>query len=346
MSAVRPTARHMRNALNFTGAEKAATLLLAAGKDAAKSLVEHFSEDELRAIFAAAARIESLSLHEIELLAAEFRDAFENTGLVSRPEKVRSLFSAFRPDADMNAFMGEPEVEVPEETGPTLESARNLEEKRLVAFMEAEHPQASAFLLSKLDPAKAAALVAALPPERARIIAERYVSLRQDAGSFAAEFETAAASILLEAPAETGDDGSIDRTAAFLTQMERDESDGLLAFLGARDARRSDLIRKRLFRFEDIILLATADLGRLFDGVPHEIIARAVSAGGDQIRDLVFPILSQRTRRAVEAELNEAAFDASQAAEARRYMTSLGMRLAREGTIALPQRDDPQEAQQ
>ena len=54
---------------SLSGPDKAAAFLLLAGKEAATRLADYFSEEELRAVFVAAERLQSLTVEEMEALA-------------------------------------------------------------------------------------------------------------------------------------------------------------------------------------------------------------------------------------------------------------------------------------
>src|SRR5579862_178053 len=147
----------------FSGAEKAAALLLAMGKPLAARLLKRFDSAELRQITRAAAHLGAVSNEVLDGLIEEFTDNFSigadllgNAGEAEQllngalpPEQVADILSDVL--GSSNSSMWEKLVGIPESV--------------FAAYLQKEHPQTAAFILSKLNSRFVAKISAQLPRE-------------------------------------------------------------------------------------------------------------------------------------------------------------------------------------
>src|ERR1700730_4663803 len=172
---VTSTVRIPNAARVLKGADKVAALLLAMGKPVAGRLLKHFDPLELRLIIRSASELGAVQTPVLEALVEEFCSHFSNglDLLGNAGEAEQLLNGAFPPEqvADIlsdvlgssNSSMWEKLAAVPEGVFAT--------------YLMKEHPQTTAFILSKLSSNTAAKISALLPREFRNQVMGRMLAL-------------------------------------------------------------------------------------------------------------------------------------------------------------------------
>ena len=131
------------------------------------------------------------------------------------------------------------------------------------------------------------------------------------------------------------------RVAEILNAMEKDASEDLMRKVrDSIDPKKLAALEARLFRFDDLVLLDKASRTLVVDGLPNDILVRALRDTPADLREAVLSAISQRARKMIEAELSAGGNEGTAVVdEARKSIAQLAMKLASEGRITLPQRD-------
>ncbi|MCA1598804.1 MAG: flagellar motor switch protein FliG [Chloroflexi bacterium] len=180
----------------------------------------------------------------------------------------------------------------------------DLEPARLVTYLEPEHPQVIALILSHLGAAQAAAVLALLPaglqPE---------VSLRLARMDAVAPVVVARIDALLRKKLATvvGHDalptGGVDFLVRVLKQVNRGAEHAILEDLGERDPDLATDIKQRMFVFENLTLLDNRSLQRVLREVSSQDLVLALRGAPEALRAHVFTNLSQRAAATLREDL-------------------------------------------
>lgn len=326
----------------ISGPAKAAAFLLLVGPESAKRLAVYFSEEELRAVFDAADSISSLSVAELEALSREFREKFVESGFVKTPGLVESIFTGMRPEMNFGGTKGsggdEPETVPDDAPIPELDwqVPQEAGDERIIAFLEAEHPQAGAFLLSKLEGTFAARILDRIGSDLRRELALRLADLSVLESPLAAELAGLVhRELSSEEESDSLDDDEVRDFAGIVNQLSEEVAEEVLSYLSARNKRKAEIVRKWMFRFEAVETLSHEARAILCDRFSAEELATALSGTPEGLKEAVFAVLSQRNRRSVEAELQGSSFPQERIAEARVAVVNMALKLSHEGVIAL-----------
>ena len=323
----------------LSGPDKAAAFLLLAGKEAATRLADYFSEEELRAVFVAAERLKSLTVEEMEALVEEFHGEFARNGMIKTAGSVESLFSDMRPGEDFSEFVsGTAKKDVkpaaPSEP-PTWSQIAGLGSELVVDFLREEHPQTSAYLLSRIDQTFAARVLDELPDELCNAIVLRLVDIEPVDHPILAEVDRLILQSFTDKQDDEVDGEAMERVAGVVNELSVERVGKILDLLKGTNEAKAEMIRKFLFRFEGVETLERQDRAILFDGWAAEDIARALFGASDSLKESVLDVLSQRNRRSVENEMSEANFSEDVIQETRRKIAKQAVMLSREGRIRL-----------
>jgi len=330
----------MSEVATLSRAQKAAAILVAMGKPSAGKLLRFFKQDELRSLVDAARQLRTIPQSELEKIVGEFEAEFtEGAGLLDSSDTMTSIINETLTPEEVEALMGGgASPAATEAQTPIWPRLDQLPPERLIAAVEAEHPQTIALVLSKLQPSTAAPVLRGLPSMLRGEVAKRMLAL-VPVSDHAMSLVEKQMRLRIE-DESSGRDNSAGqmRVASVLNELDKDDLDALMADMA--DAGTPDLegLRAKLFSFEDIVLLSQKSRVALFDSLPAELVTMALRDAPAELTEAVLSAIGARTRRMIESELKDASGSASadEVARARRRIASEAIRLSGEGRVELP----------
>ena len=287
--------RHLR------GPDKAAALLLALGKPLASQLLKHFDANELRHISRSAASLGALPIAVLEELVEEFAGQFSSdVDLEGTAEEVEQLLTGVLPPEQIAEIMSEV---LGNSNQSIWQRLSTVSESILSAYLEKEHPQVIALILSRLTPSATAAIMGRFPKELRNDLVGRMLTMRPVMESILRVLEKRLhEDLLLSRPANASLD-SIIRLADILNRMSRVDMEDALQTVAASDPEMAKELRKRLFSFEDIVKLNAKARATLFEKTSTDTVVLALRKADELTTEAVLSSLAARGRRMVEAEL-------------------------------------------
>lgn len=332
--------------LTLTQPQKAAAILVAMGKPAAGRLLKYFKQEELKRLIEGARQLRRIPQGDLERIVEEFEAEFaEGVGLLDSADQMDTILSETLSTEEIDAIMApKQEKAAPAEEQPVWPTVEKLEPARVAAFLEQEHPQAAAFVLTRLDNAAAAAVLVALPkPARAEIV-KRMLAIGKPPPAAEKLIERQIRQRLLAESATRDTSTGQTRVASVLNELDKGELDELLGDLEKSGAPDLDKVKARLFAFDDIVLLDQRSRVALFDGIAADMVTLALRGAPAELAEAVLSAIGARSRRMIESELASGADGVPQDSilRARKSIASSAIRLANEGAIELPSSAQPQ----
>jgi flagellar motor switch protein FliG len=284
------------------GAEKVAALLLALDKPIAGRLLKRFDALELRQVTRAASELGAVNPATVERLVAEFQEQFSaGAELLGSAGEAQSLLAgALSPEETaeiLSDVLGNSNKAMWERLSAAPQGA-------LAAYLQQEHPQTFALVLSRLSPDTAAKLIAQTPKHLRNGLMRRMLSARPVTDPVMRLLERTLHEDILLNVARNAEAGPHARIAEIINKLERDQVDDVLESLSAERPRDAETLRGMLFSFEDIGRLSARSRALVFDRVPAERVVLALRGAEADFRDLILSSMGARARRMVEAELN------------------------------------------
>ena len=316
------------------GPERVAALLLAMGKPVAERLLPYFEPEELRDISGAAATLGTMPSAELESLIEEFANQFAAglNLLVSAREMKDLLTGAIPPEKTQGATQDAPEAA----DRRVWEQVAQMSEDVFATYLAGEHPQAVALILSRLDPQKAARLIADLPAGLRDETVRRMIVSKPPTDAAIGLVAAALREDLLLNPARTTGADPHERLARIINNLDRDAMEGVMQSLGTARPQSAEVLKGMLFTFEDIVRLTPRARTVLLDQVPGERLVLALKGTDDDFRETVLSALPARARRVVESELGrKEAASQRDVADSRREIVRRALDLAARGEIEL-----------
>jgi flagellar motor switch protein FliG len=192
-------------------------------------------------------------------------------------------------------------------TGTSIEVIKDISEmegRQIFNLIKHEQPQTISFILSYLEPAKAAEVFPLLSPELREEVLERLGTIESTslelvnkiARSLGKHFDNKTRPAFHHS-------GGVRAVAGLLNSLEKELSKTLLGRLEERNATLSAAIRKKLFSFEDLNRLQPADLQRILREVDSSNLAISMKSASESLRTKVFAGLSKRAAESLKEEI-------------------------------------------
>jgi len=156
----------------LTGKQKAAILLISLGPDVSASVYKHLSEEEIERLTLEISSVRNVDSVEKENILGEFhnivlaQDYITQGGIGYAKEVLEKALGAEQAAAIINRLTSSLQVR-------PFDFARKADPAQILNFIQNEHPQTIALILSYLDPAQAGQILSELPQEVQADIARR-----------------------------------------------------------------------------------------------------------------------------------------------------------------------------
>jgi flagellar motor switch protein FliG len=321
------------------GPDKVAALLLAMGKPLAGRLLRHFDPDELKLITRSVAGLGTIQVHSLEGVIEEFAGQFLNgIDLMGSAAEVEQLLAGVLSPAQIAELMSDVTDGA---TQPMWERLSTIPDNVFANYLQKEHSQTAALILSKVSPSCAAKAMALFPREQRNALMRRMLSLSTVTEPAMRVLEaTLREDLLLKASRKNGDDQNA-RMADIINKMEREQMEDVLQSLAETRPKTAETLRGLLFTFDDLIKLTPRTRMILFDQIPTERVVLALKGCEGELRDAILGSLASRNRRMVEQELSSSE-PASQrdVVKARRMIADTALAMAEKGEIELSAGED------
>ncbi len=292
-----------RQARPLTGAQKAAILLIALGPDISAKVMKNLTDEEVEQISLEISSIQKVKPEVKEEVIEQFHQIavaqdYISQGGVSYAKML--LEKAFGEQEAMNIIN---RLTSSLQVRP-FDFARKADPGQILNFIQNEHPQTIALVLSYLDPEQAGQILSELEEDVQADIARRIATMDSTPPDIVTSIEQILeqkiSSSLIDDYTQTG---GIQAVVDVLNQVDRSTERTILETLEIQDPELSEEIKKRMFIFDDIVILDNRAIQRIIREVDNEDLMLALRAASDEVKDLIFKNMSQRMAETFKEEM-------------------------------------------
>lgn len=174
----------------------------------------------------------------------------------------------------------------------------------LAAFISKEHPQLIALVLSYLEPSLAACVLAKIPEEMRTDVAARICMMDRTSPEVLREVERVLEkSISTLTSPDYIPAGGVASVVEILNIGSRSLEKGIVESLEKLDPEIAEEIKKRMFVFEDIVLLDRKAIGLVIKEAVQEDFALALKATDENVRKVIWECVPKADSEALKARL-------------------------------------------
>lgn len=287
----------------LSGREKAAMLLIALGPEKSARIFKHLREEEIEQLTLEIANIRTVSPQMKEKVLDEFYQ------VCLAQQYIAEGGIAYAKQVLEKALGSEKAIEVINKLTVSLqvrpfEFVRKTDASQLLNFIQNEHPQAIALILSYLKPTQAAAVLASLPQEKQPDVARRIALMDRTSPDIIKEVERVLEKKLSALVTEDFTAvGGVDAIVDIINCVDRGTEKYIMETLEVEDTELAEEIKKKMFVFEDIITLDSRSIQRILREVDNNDLAIALKGATDEVKNVIFANLSKRLSAMIQEDM-------------------------------------------
>ncbi|AIF43761.1 flagellar motor switch protein FliG [Virgibacillus sp. SK37] len=287
----------------LTGKQKAAILLISLGPDVSAQVYKHLSEEEIEKLSLEISSVKKVDSNVKEEVLEQFhqialaQDYITQGGIGYAKTVLEKAFGSQEASNIINRLTSSLQVR-------PFDFARKADPQQVLNFIQGEHPQTIALVLSYLDPEQSGQILSALPQEMQADIAKRIATMDSTSPEIISQVEQVLerniSSSLTEDYTQTG---GIQAVVEVLNGVDRSTERTILDALEIQDPDLADEIKKRMFVFEDIVILDNRAIQRVIREVDNDDLRLSLKVASDEVKDIVFKNMSQRMAETFKEEM-------------------------------------------
>lgn len=297
-----PTVTAMRHQGDPTGREKAAILLASLDNEVATRVYKTLNPDEVELLVLESSNLRKVSADERNRVIKEFHGlvAQDNGFLVGGVEYAQNMLR--------RAFGDEGAEQIMERIGGSLhvrpfEFARRLDTGQLLSFLQSEYPQTIALVLAYLDPLQAATVMSELEPSLRTDVALRIATMDATGPDVIEQIEQVLESRFAAAQTYDIQVGGVDALVQIINGVHPSAEKAILSSLAEKDPELAEEVKKRMFVFEDIVLLDDRSLQRAIREFDSKDLQLALKRATDEVKNAIFRNISERMAETIREEM-------------------------------------------
>ena len=287
----------------LNGTQKAAILLIALGPEKSALIFKHLKEEEIETLTLEIANTRSVSPQEKEDVLNEFyqiclaQQYIAEGGIGYAKELLDKALGEDRAKEVITKLTASLQVR-------PFEFVRKTDPSQLLNFIQDEHPQTIAMILSYLTSAQAALVIGALPPEKQADVAKRIAMMDRTSPDVIKEVERVLEKKLSSLVNQDYTIvGGVDAIVNILNTVDRTTEKHIMESLEIEEPELADEIRKKMFVFEDILLLDDRAIQRVLRDVDNADLGVALKAANEEVQNVIFKNLSKRLAAMIKEDM-------------------------------------------
>ena len=288
---------------SLTGVQKAAILLIALGPEKSAAIFQHLKEEEIEELTLEIANTRSVSAETKEDVLNEFyqvclaQQYIAEGGIGYAKELLEKALGDDKAQDVISKLTASLQVR-------PFEFVRKTDPSQLLNFIQDEHPQTIAMILSYLTPSQAALVLGALPPEKQADVARRIALMDRTSPDVIKEVEKVLEKKLSSLVNQDYTIvGGVDATVNILNTVDRATEKHIMETLEIEEPELADEIRKKMFVFEDILLLDDRAIQRVLRDVENADLELALKSSNEEVQNVIFKNLSKRLASMIKEDI-------------------------------------------
>ncbi|HPT58208.1 MAG TPA: flagellar motor switch protein FliG [Fervidobacterium sp.] len=287
----------------LTGRRKAAILLVTMGPEKAAKVLKGLDDSEVEALTIEIANLGKVSNDERKAVLEEFQS------LTKAREMIISGGIDYAKDMLIKAFGPEKAMQIIERLVSNLavkpfEFMKTADIVQIVNFLQSEHPQTIALVLSFLDVRVASQVLGALPENLQLEVVKRISLLERASPDVVKEVEKLLEKKFAGVTTQTMSVvGGLDTAAEIMNNLDRSTERTLMERLTYESPELAEEIRKRMFVFEDILKLDDRSVQLVLREINTQDLAIALKGASEDLKEKIFNNMSKRAQQLLKDEI-------------------------------------------
>jgi flagellar motor switch protein FliG len=282
-------------ATTLSGPQKAAVLMLSLPEEHAANVFERLDLDEIKDISHVISTLGAVNSAAVEGLLTEFVSSLDKAGnVVGGLDNTEKLLQRYLDGGRVASIM----EDIRGPVGRTVwDKLDNVNETVLASFLKGEYPQTVSLILSKIQPAHAARVLAKLPDDFAVEVVMRMLRTEMVQKEILTDVEKTLRAEFMNNLASTNRRDNHEIMAEIFNYFDRSTENRFVVMLEERNKEAADRIRALMFTFEDLIKLDAAGMQTLLRSSSNDKLGIALKGASEKLRDQFFANMSERAAK-------------------------------------------------
>lgn len=278
----------------LTNRQKAAVIMMVVGPETAGNVIRHLQDDQIELLTLEVARLDRVSPEQREATIMEFyelavaQDFIAEGGIDHAKKVLESAFGSGKADEIVKKIVAAMQV-VP------FEFLKKADPSQVLSFIQDEHPQTIALILSYMPVNSAALILSKLPSELRADVAARIAMMEQTPPEVIRRVEQTlekkVSSVLSQELTSAGGPKAL---VDLLNRVDRSTERLIMESLGENEPELADTIKNMMFVFEDIVQLDDRAIQAILREVDVKELGTALKGVGPEVQVKIFKNMSER----------------------------------------------------
>jgi flagellar motor switch protein FliG len=288
---------------DLDGITKAAVLLLTLDHDTAGVLLRELSNEMIEEVTRALAQLGDVPAKLAQSVIEEFYSLrlasvyMKEGGL----DYARALLKDSLDHKLADRIISQIQTQVQKTPFAFLQKA---EGDTLLTFIQDEHPQTIALIISHLSHHKASEILGGLPPQKQIEVVRRVANMEQTNPSVIQEVERGLESRLSNMLQHSMERvGGVETVAEVLNLCDRSTEKSILEGIEAEDPELVEQIRRLMFVFEDILMVDDKGIQAVLKEIDNDELCLALKTASDELKTKIFNNMSSRASEIIKEDM-------------------------------------------
>lgn len=315
----------------YSGIEKAALFLLSVGEEAASEILKNLELQQVGMITSCMSRLRAVKKQDMDELLQEVSGRISSGDVhLTGGDFVKRVLKKGLGEENASKIL---ELAAQE---TYLDTLKWVDAKTLSNFLITEHPQTVALILSLLDAAQAAEVLARLPDNIKEDVAKRIATTEKIPESAISELEEVLKGQLDIKGGRGRKVGGIKAVAEILNHSDRSTEQMILERMEKENLKLADSIRQLMFVFDDLVQVDDKGIQTILKEVKTEDLSLALKTAANNLKEKIFKNMSQRAAQILKEEMElKGPAKVSDVEKAQQNIVKIARKLEVEGKIAI-----------
>lgn len=293
----------MAQAVEMNSKQKAAVLLITLGPNISSQILKHMGEDDIEKITLEIANQRKLTQEQKDIAIHEFhqmclaKEYLSSGGLEYAKDVLEKALGSDRALSIITRLTSSLQIR-------PFDFARKTDPSQLLNFIQNEHPQTIALIMAYLQPDQAGAILSGLSPDRQIDVARRMATMDRTSPEVIRDVERILERKLSSIATEDFTSaGGVDSVVEILNRVDRTTERTIVESLEVQDPELAEEIKKRMFVFENIIMLDDRSLQMVLREVDSKELGLALKAASSDVADKIYKNMSKRAAEMLREEI-------------------------------------------
>ncbi|WP_130806963.1 flagellar motor switch protein FliG [Senegalia massiliensis] len=287
----------------LSGKEKAAILLISLGPEKSAEIFKHLNEEEIEELTLEIANMRKVSPEDKEKTVEDFYQ------MCLAQEYISEGGINYAKDVLERALGGQQALNIINKLTTSLqvrpfEFIRKADPGQLLNYIQNEHPQTIALILSYLSPSQSGQILSNLSSNKQSEVAKRIALMDRTSPEIIKEVERILESKFSNMVSQDYTSaGGIESIVSILNSVDRGTEKYIMEELELDDVELSEEIRKRMFVFEDIVNLDSKSIQRFIREIDNSEWSIALKGASEEVKEVIFANMSKRLVEIIKEDM-------------------------------------------